>query len=75
MQAKAAVKNACACEYGTDMFVKLEKSDVSKMKDIDRWFLQLHAFVTDPKQGNSSQMVGFANPMLVGLLNGDVNLT
>ena len=38
VQVKVIVKNTRAREYMTDMFVKLETSDVSKMKDSDRHF-------------------------------------
>ena len=72
VQVKAIVKNTRHREYGTDMFVKLETDEVSMMKDSDRWFLQFNCLLTDPKDGKRSRMVGFANPRLIGLLNGNV---
>jgi hypothetical protein len=74
MQVQAIVKNVRAREYGFDMFVKLETNKVSRMKDNDKWFLQFNALVTDPKDGQRSRMLGFANPKLIGLLNGDVQI-
>ena len=74
VQVKAIVKNTRHREYGTDMFVKLETDEVSMMKDSDRWFLQFNCLLTDPKDGKRSRMVGFANPRLIGLLNGNVQI-
>ena len=74
MQVQAIVKNVQSCEYGTDMFVKLETNEVSRMKDSDRWFLQFNALVTDPKDGHQSCMLGFANTKLLGLLNRNVQI-
>ena len=74
VQVKSIVKHICAREHGTDLFVKLETEEVSKMKDSDRWFLQFNCLLTDPKDGKRSRMVGFANPRLIGLLNGNVQI-
>ena len=54
VQVKSIVKNIRAREHGTDLFVKLETEEVSKMKDSDRWFLQFNFLLTDPKDGKHS---------------------
>ena len=44
------------------------------MKESDRWFLQFNDLVTDPKDGKRSRIVGFVNPRLLGLMNGNVQI-
>ena len=62
MQVKEIVKNVRQCEYSTNIFVKLETNEMSKIKDSDRWFLQFNDFLTDPKDSHRSRMIGFINP-------------
>ena len=74
VQVKSIVKNILAHEYSTDIFVKLETDEVYKMKDSDRWFLQFNVLLTDSKDGKRSRMVWFANPRLINLFNGNVQI-
>ena len=68
------VGNVRTKQNGGDIFRALESPHMAMVKDSQLFFLQFNITVPDQSTGKLDRIIGYGNPSLFGILNGNVQM-